>query len=158
MRVITHQRQGKDLGRVMCRFTFTLPRGHHENEGPKPHGRKLYERVTESDQTAGYGRRRVDVCGNGERPGTTLPVRGHNLPRDSLSTLSRQRVLRGHGGQSRKRGRDEDPPHILSRLSVRPEEGRESHLHPQSARLRLVRELAAQLFPDHGLQGEIPLC
>src|SRR6266852_9824599 len=137
----------------MHRFTIALLGGHHENEEPKPHRRKLYERVTESDQTAGYGRRRVDVCGNSECPGTTLPVRGHDLPRDSLSTLSRQRVLRGHGGQSRKRGRDEDAPHLLPRLSVRPEERRESHLHRESARLRLVRELAAQLFPDHGLQG-----
>src|SRR5258708_7940942 len=106
------------LERVMSRFTVALLGGHHENEKPEPDRRKLYERVIESDQTAGHSRRRGDVCRNGERPGTTLPVRGHDLPRDSLSTLSRQRVLRGHGGQSRKRAGDEDAPHLLPRYSV----------------------------------------
>ena len=38
---------------------------------------------------------------------------------------------------------------------MRSEEGRESHFHPQPSRRRLVRKLAAPLFPDHGLQGQI---
>ena len=36
---------------------------------------------------------------------------------------------------------------------VRSEAGRESHVHPESARRRIVRELAAPLFPYSGLCG-----
>ena len=45
---------------------------------------------------------------------------------------------------------------VLPRLSVRPEARREGHVHPEPARRRLVRQLAAALLSVARLQGQVP--
>ena len=72
------------------------------------------------------------------------------------AALSR-RGMRGRRRHQRRRGRRaEDQPHLFSRLSLRPEARREGHVHPQPARRRLVRQLAAPLLSAARLHRQVP--
>src|SRR6266404_2096584 len=109
------------------------------------------ETISQFDQTAGSVGRRRDACVR-RRSGKVRSTGGSSLPHLKCSSLSRQGLPAGKGDQPRIGRRNEDPPHLLPRLSVRSQTGREGDFYPQSSRLRFLWELAASLLSAYGLR------